>query len=398
MNATLSPAPGPKLRERTPTAPPWPAPAKEAENPPRTEVAPALTTPAGVDAPTGPTSAGAKRRRPLLLALGAAAALGGLWFGGRAFLHSRNVESTDDAFIEGHVIPLSAKVSAHVVAVHFDDNTEVRRGDRLLELDARDFEASLAAAQANLLAARGRLAQAEAQGSVARATAAQARADITNAEATAENARADLRRSEDLGRQRVIDRRELDNAVARDRGGAAGLESARQKAAAAQAQIGLAEAGRQAALAEVTQGEAGVRQAELTLSYCRIDAPETGRVTRKNVEPGGYVQPGQTLLALVEPDVWVVANFKETQLTRMRPDQPVEVRVDAFPERPLRGHVDSIQSGTGARFSLLPAENATGNYVKVVQRVPVKVLLDEPLDIKRRLAPGMSVEPEVRVK
>ena len=166
----------------------------------------------------------------------------------------------------------------------------------------------------------------------------------------------------------------------------------------ADAQIALADAQLAASQGEVAQNEAAVHQTELNLSYCTLDAPAGGRVTTKNVEPGNYVQPGQALLAIVPHAVWVVANFKETQLTHMQVGQPAEVRVDAFPDRPLRGHVDSFQNGTGARFSLLPAQNATGNYVKVVQRVPVKIVLDEPAEVLTRLSPGMSVEPSVKVR
>jgi membrane fusion protein (multidrug efflux system) len=150
--------------------------------------------------------------------------------------------------------------------------------------------------------------------------------------------------------------------------------------------------------AQVEQQRASVEQAELALSYTRIYAPESGYITRKSVEPGDFVQPGQPLLALVSDRLWVVANFKETQLRRMRPGQPVTLRLDAFPQLRLRGHVESFQSGTGAAFSLLPPENATGNYVKVVQRVPVKIVLDEAPPAGYRIGPGMSVEPEVKVQ
>ncbi len=363
---------------------------------PRPAALPASDAPAPAAAP--PPAPEPRRRRPLRWVLGAALVLGGGVFGGRAFVHARHYENTDDAFIEGHVVPVSPKVAAHVVAVRFDDNQEVRRGQTLVELDPRDFAVAVEQAEANLLAARSRLAQAEAQGQVARAGADQARAEIASAEATNENAAADLGRNQDLSRQRVIGRRELDASSAQAKGAAAAWEAARQRAAGAGAQIVLAEAQVQAARAEVAQGEAGVRQARLNLGYCTITAPADGRVARKNVEPGLYAQPGQALLAVVQHDVWVVANFKETQLTDLRPGQPVALRVDAFPGQPLRGHVESVQPGTGARFALLPAENATGNYVKVVQRNPVKIVLDESADTLGRLAPGMSVEPEVRVR
>ena len=362
----------------------------------------AVSTPSpaapSVDAALPPGQPGrSSLRRVAMLVLGIGVGLAAAAWGVRTWTHSLAYEETDDAFIEGHVVQLSPKVSAHVVKVYFDDNFEVKAGQRLLDLDPRDFDVARIQAEANVAAARGRLSQAEAQVNVATAGAAQARADVEGAVAGAENAHADLSRDQDLTKTRVIDRRELDNAVERDKSTAAALSSARQKVVAADAQITLADAQVAAARAEVAQREAMLRQAELNLSYCAVDAPSDGRVTRKNVEEGNYVQPGQTLLAVVPHDVWVVANFKETQLAHMQADQPVEISVDTFSGHPLRGHVDSFQNGTGARFSLLPPENATGNYVKVVQRVPVKIVFDEPASILARLAPGMSVVPAVKV-
>jgi len=173
-------------------------------------------------------------------------------------------------------------------------------------------------------------------------------------------------------------------------GARANVEAAQAAFQAAQSQIGSAEAA-------VHVAESAVDDAELQLSYTRIQADESGALTRKSVEPGDYVTAGQTLVSIVQHDVWVTANFKETQLTRMKRGQPVRVHVDAYPGRDLKAHVDSFQLGSGSRFSLLPAENATGNYVKVVQRIPVKIVLDEPLDVLMHLAPGMSVEPRVDV-
>jgi membrane fusion protein (multidrug efflux system) len=162
--------------------------------------------------------------------------------------------------------------------------------------------------------------------------------------------------------------------------------------------VALSQAGVVTAGATVQQAEAKLRQAELNLSYTQVAAPEDGRVTRRVVEQGAYIQPGQALMAIVPRRYWVIANFKEIQLTHMRPGQPVEVGVDAYPGRTFKGHVESIQSGAGARFSLFPPENATGNYIKVVQRVPVKILLDDLPGNDLALGPGMSVVPTVRVK
>ncbi len=250
--------------------------------------------------------------------------------------------STDDAFIEAHVIPVSAKVAGHVAKVFVDDNQVVEAGAPLVELDARDFQTRVDQAKGKVASDRAEVAKTEA----------------------------------DLARAQAL--------FARD-------EASKQDLEHAQAQT-------DAAKAALTQSDAALRQAELDLSYTRLRAPEAGRVTRKAVEPGTYVTIGQAALALVPAEAWVVANFKETQLTKMRAGQRAEVRVDAYPERVLHGHVDSIQDGTGARFSLLPAENASGNFVKVVQRVPVKIVLDERPGDGRVLAPGMSVEAEVELR
>jgi len=178
------------------------------------------------------------------------------------------------------------------------------------------------------------------------------------------------------------------------------VEVSRNKILAAEAQAALSQASIDTAQANVEQNEAAVRQAELNLSYAKVTAPENGRVTRRTVEQGAFVQVGQSLLAIVPHAVWVVANFKETQLELMRTGQPVDIKVDAYPHHDFTGHVDSIQTGSGARFSLFPPENATGNYIKVLQRVPVKIVFDETglLDPTLILGPGMSVEPKVRVK
>jgi membrane fusion protein, multidrug efflux system len=306
-------------------------------------------------------------------------------------------ETTDDATIEAHVIEVSPKVSAHVKAVHFDDNYQVKRGQLLIELDPRDFEVNLASAQASLASAQSKLIQAEAQQNMANAGLGQAKADLVSAQATADNAQADLKRNEQLYQTHVIDRREYDASIAQAKSDVANVEADAKKMTSQEAQIQLAAAQYSAASAEEKQAEAQLRQAELQLSYTQIYAPFDGRVTKKSVEPGNYVQPGQTLFSLVPPEVWVIANFKETQLRNMRVGQTVSVHVDAVPGRDFKAHVDSFQVGTGGRFTLLPPENATGNFVKVVQRVPVKIVFDEPATELERLWAGESVEPRVNV-
>jgi membrane fusion protein (multidrug efflux system) len=314
------------------------------------------------------------------------------------FVSNAGYESTDDSAIEAHAIQVSPKISAHVKAVHFDDNYQVKRGDLIIELDPRDYEVALASASANLASAQSKLTEANAQQNVAQAGLGQVKADLASAQASAENAVSDFNRNEQLYKTHVIDRREYDASAAQAKTAAASVESATKRVASQEAQVRLASAQYVTASAEVKQAESQMQQAQLQLSYTRIFAPFAGRVTKKSVEPGNYVQPGQTLLSLVPPDVWVVANFKETQLKRMKVGQPVSIRVDAIPGREFKAHVESLQVGTGSRFTLLPPENATGNFVKVVQRVPVKIVFDEPPADLERLWAGESVEPKVDVR
>ncbi|MBV8968267.1 MAG: HlyD family secretion protein [Verrucomicrobia bacterium] len=310
---------------------------------------------------------------------------------------TRNQVSTDDAAIEGHVVQVSPKIASHVKAIYFNDNYVVKQGDLLVELDPRDFDVSFTSAEANVASAQSRVAEAQAQQLLAEATLGQAQADLKSAQATLDNAAADLKRNEQLFATHVIDRREYDNSLASARTSTANVESGQKKVASAQAQLRLTQAEYNTAAAAEKQASAQLRAAQLQVSYTKIYAPFSGRIVKKGVEPGDYVQPGQTLFSLVEPEVWVVANFKETQLKRMFVGQPVKVKVDAVPDREFRGHVESFQDGTGGRFTLLPPENATGNYVKVVQRVPVKIVFDEPVQELSRLWPGESVEPVVDV-
>jgi membrane fusion protein (multidrug efflux system) len=304
-------------------------------------------------------------------------------------------------------------------------------------------EAGLAMAKAGVDAARAKLAQADAGIAASKATAEAAKATVAAAEADAVRTAGDLKRYEELVAAKRISPQQFDAATAAARAAAAKLDAARKGAAAAEAGIAASEAERQAAAeglkvaeaqvgqtlakivqekgrlaeaqsapdriavaesqlltaeAEVKRLQALVDQAELELSYTRVLAPESGRLARKVVEPGAMFQAGQAMVSLVSENVWVVANFKETALDHIRPGQSATIAVDAYPGVVFHGHVDSIQSGTGAQFSLLPPENATGNYVKIVQRVPVKILLDDPPDPEHLLAPGMSVIPEVELK
>lgn len=329
-----------------------------------------------------------------MIAVGLALAAGGYVFYDRFIAP---FESTDDAFIASHVTTISPRVSGPVVHLLVDDNQEVKAGDELLEIDPHDFETKVAQARADLATAQGQLEQAKAQTTVDEAKAAQQQAAVLAAEAEAHRAETDLKRYETV-ETRAVSRSQFDTAQAQAESNTAALEVAREQAKAAAAQVNLSRVNAETAAAVIQQAEAKLRQAELDLSYTKVAAPVAGRVTRRTVEEGAYVSTGQSLLALVPTNVWVVANFKEIQLARMRPGQSVRLTVDAYPGREFKGKVDSIQAGSGAEFSLLPPENAVGNYVKVVQRVPVKIIFDEPLPPGLDISPGMSVIPEVRVK
>jgi len=307
-------------------------------------------------------------------------------------------ETTDDAFIDGDVTFISPRVAGPVVKLAVRDNQRIKAGDLIVEMDPADFQTALAQARAEVAAAKGRLQQAKAQIIVDEAKVEQAKASVVSAAAMASRAEADRERYVTV-QSNAISRSQLDLAKTQASSASANVEVARSQEKAAAAQLEPDRATVEAAGAQVDGAEARLRQAELNLSYARVTAPIDGRVTRRTVELGAYVQVGQALLALVPDNVWVTANFKETQLTEMRPGQAVRIRVDAYPKQEFSGKVDSLQAGSGARFSLLPPENAVGNYVKVVQRAPVKIIFDGPIDQTNfDIAPGMSVVPRVRVK
>jgi membrane fusion protein (multidrug efflux system) len=290
-------------------------------------------------------------------------------FGIRYVVRHILYETTDDAFIDGHIVSLSPKVSGQITKVLVDDNQQVKEGDLLVTIDPCDYQAKVNAYQAAL--------------QVARAEAQKAKASISVAKAQADRAATDLKRYEELKGTSSISKQDLDRAQAAAASTQAELEVAVKQAAAADARI--------------VQAYADLKQANLELSYTKIYSPRDGRVAQKHAEAGSFVAIGQPLMAVIPYEVWVTANFKETQLSSIYPGRKVSISVDAFPNEKFEGRVDSIQSGTGAKFSLLPPENATGNYVKVVQRVPVKITFDEPVEHLKHLGLGMSVQPDVYV-
>jgi membrane fusion protein (multidrug efflux system) len=346
------------------------------------------------DKPEGPPKSRPRRALPyiigglVLLAL----IVGGVLY----WLNARHYETTDDAFIDAHVANVSSQISGRVTNILFDDNQQVAAGQLLMEIDPRDYQEKLAQAEASLGSARAQLAQAQAQVALQKANLDQANAQVLVAQADSQQANQDLARYRGVD-PRAVTRQDIDKTQATAKGNQARLEAAKAAVGGGRAQIEAAEAQANAAAASVREAEANADNAKLQLSYAKIVAPVAGRVAKRNVELGTYVAPGQALIAVVPTQMYITANFKETQLTDMKPGDPVDIHIDTYPGRTFRGRVDSFQTGTGSAFSVLPAENATGNYVKVVQRVPVKILLDKvPKDCT--LGPGMSVEPSVKVR
>ena len=278
-------------------------------------------------------------QRPSVILATAALVIAGIGYGAFAMFHSFTHETTDDAFIDVHFVSVAPKIAGRVAVVHVDDNQLVKKGDVLVEIDPRDFQVALTQAKANL----------------AKDKATQVQANVNE------------KRAQDLFTKKVMSAQERDTNVA-------AADSSK---------------------ASVQADEAAVEQAELNLGYTKVIAPVDGYVTKEAVATGDYVQVGQAFMSLVPPRVWITANFKETQLRNMQPGQPVDISVDAYSSLKLHGRVDSIQAGSGAAFSMLPPENATGNYVKVVQRVPVKIVLDPIPGGNSILRPGMNAEATI---
>jgi membrane fusion protein (multidrug efflux system) len=333
----------------------------------------------------------------ILFAVLGVVVIAGLAIGIPWLINAQHYESTDDAFVDGHVVHVAPQVAGRVLKVLVLDNQTVTKGTLLLQIDPRDYQVKVQDAKAGLAEAQGKFEEAKAQLRVTIADADQADSEVTVAKANSQNAAEDLRRYDALS-ERAVSKQMHDAATAAAQSTAAQLSAAEKKAIAAHAQVEFVKAQIQTQQASVDHAQAALDQALLDLSYTDVRAEDDGRVTRKNVEPGNYLQVGQQVLAIVPTDVWVTANFKETQLENMKPGSPVEIEIDAYPHHTFHGKVDSIQSGTGSAFSLLPPENATGNYVKVVQRVPVKILFDGGPEPDYLLAPGMSAEPEVKVR
>jgi membrane fusion protein, multidrug efflux system len=338
------------------------------------ETAPA-PAPARATRPT-PVEQPGGRKRTVFIIMGVVL-LGLVAVGVRRWIFSLSHVSTDNAQVDGHIVPILPKVGGYVIEVRTDENRPVKAGDTLVVLDDRDYRARLAQAEADLAVALAGVSN--------RARVGQAEAQVAQAQANAEKAHADLERIKPLAEKDIVPKQALDAAEAAARAADAALAAAQAALLGADARVAAARAARD--------------QAALNLSYTRISAPAEGVVSKKTVEVGQLVQPGQPLMSVVPlGDVWVTANLKETQTADVTPGDPVDFTVDAYGGRHFGGHVESLSPATGARFSLLPPDNATGNFTKVVQRVPVRIRLDGQNDPARPLRPGMSVAVTIKTK
>jgi membrane fusion protein (multidrug efflux system) len=357
----------------------------------------------GVDGEGGKKDEKPKRNWPIILLIAgvALAVIGGLFY----WWTNRGLESTDDGYTEGNAISIAPKVPGYVVELNIDDNSQVHTGDILLKIDQRDYITARDQAIANLALARAQLLSAQISLDVTKVSApanlVQSDAQLALDKANAALAKLTDRRASTLSIQHDTSQANADQANTQLQANDATVNSDQAKvqvAALVKQTIAASEALVAQSTAQVAQAEASLAQAEVNLTYTIIRAPQDGHITRRNVDLGTFAQLGQQVFYIVTPALWITANFKETQLNLMRPGQKVSITVDAYPELKLQGHVDSIQAGSGDRFSTFPAENATGNYVKIVRRVPVKIVIDSGIDKLKGLPLGLSVTPTVIVE
>jgi len=361
------------------------------ETAPGREAKPAV----GQARPDGPWLERLRARRRMVLILTAlvivAVAATVFWW-----VNSVAYESTDDAFIDARTVPVSAQISAAIVDVPVTDNQLVEAGAVLVRLDDRDFRAQVDQATAQVDQATANMANIDAQVAAQQARVDQAEKQTAQSQAALTFAQQQEKRYTTLVQKGAGSVEQAQQYVSNLLQAQANYAAAQANAIATQKQLPVLKAQREVAQAQLEQAHAAQERADANLSRTLITAPVVGRVTRLTAAKGNYAAVGQALMMFVPREVWVTANFKETQLLSVRPGDPVDIRVDTYPHRVFKGHVDSIQAGSGTAFSLLPAENATGNFVKIVQRVPVKIVFDEPPDVL--LGPGMSVVPTVRTK
>jgi membrane fusion protein (multidrug efflux system) len=343
-----------------------------------------------------PRKRGLLRRRPVVSAIGAlllASALGG----GYLYVdHITRFQATDDAFIAARQFSIAPKISGYITTVPVTDNQHVKAGDVIARIDDRDYRTALEQAQAQVAAAQASIENIDAQLDVQQAQISANQAQVDQAQATLVFAQQQAVRYEHLEQTGYGTVQNAQQYTSQFHQQQAALASAQATLKLAQRQVEALKAQRNSAVASLAQAKAQHDQAELNLSYTTVTAAQSGRVVNLGAAVGQFAQPGTDLTMFVPDEIWVTANFKENQLDHMRPGDPAMLTIDAYPERKIQGHVDSVQPGSGTAFSLLPAQNATGNYVKIVQRVPVKIVMDDPpADVA--LGPGMSVVPTARV-
>ncbi|WP_439405481.1 HlyD family secretion protein [Bradyrhizobium sp. DASA03076] len=322
-----------------------------------------------------------------------AALVGGLLY----WLQVRHYESTDDAFVAARSFSVAPKVGGYVTDIPVTDNQHVNAGDLLARIDERDYRIAVDQAEAQVEVSKANISNVAAQIDSQQEQIKQAQAQLEQAQAQLQFAQEEFNRAQDLVEKGAGTVQRQQQTRSDLQAQQANTERAKTAVIAAQVGIKSLQAQLEGAKAQLEQSQAQLDQARLNLQYTGVVAAQSGRVVKLSGAKGTFVTAGQSLMMFVPDDVWIVANYKETQLADMRPGQPVEIRIDAYPGRKLSGHVDSVQPGSGTAFSLLPAENATGNYVKVVQRVPVKIVVDGwPADLP--VGPGMSVVPWTRVR
>lgn len=334
---------------------------------------------------------------PIVVILAIIAAVWGF----KTWRYSQSHESTDDAQVDGHIIPVIAKVGGYVTSVSTDENQHVNEGQVLVTLDDAEYRVKVESAQADLSAAQGvagtKTVEGQAQGQVATASGERSQLDaqVIAAQAASTNAQANLARMQTLAGKQIVSKQQLDAAQAAATAAQAQLLAAQRQVATAGSQISTAQAGVRVAEARTGAAQAALDNAKLQLSYTRITAPASGLVARKQVEVGQLVSSGQPVMNIVaDTGVWVTANFKETQLNDIRVGQPVEFDVDAYGKCTAEGKVESLSGATGAKFALLPPDNATGNFTKVVQRVPIRIAVTKGCP-NHPLRPGLSVDVHV---
>jgi membrane fusion protein (multidrug efflux system) len=312
------------------------------------------------------------------------------------YLHARHHESTDDAFIDGRPVLVSPQVTGSIISVNVTDNQIVRTGDLLATIDARNYRAAVDQADAQIRQNEATAKNVEAQIAARKAQVDQATQQVTEAAAALKFATDENARYQDLVQKGAGTVQRAQQASSDFNGKQAALDAATAAKVPAERQIDVLNAQKVGAAAQVDQSKAQKRRADADLQRTELRATVDGRVTKLTAAVGALAAPGQAIMIMVPLDIWITANFKESQLADMRVGQPVDIRIDAFGGRSFPDQVNSVQAGSGTAFSLLPAENATGNYVKVVQRVPVKITFDQRPDVE--LGPGMSVVPTVTVR